>query len=543
MIRLKDGLASSLLLFCVFLVLIIPVTLFHGFPIESPWGLPLRLKNSRKLWEFFMIALTAGILLHSRRKEILHSLYEKTSRAAAHPVSIWVLAGLYAVLFFWQNATKYASLEINFIPYLFYDYMLWYFPQGKFCYTGFLHGYYHINLIMLLLLPVWKIFHSTWVLHAAGPVIASASSLPFFFWSRDKFKDSLPAFAAAFVFLNFRYLQNVLHVNFAVEIFYPLFIFTAVWAADRHRNLWYALSIFLGLLVKEDSVIYFGALGLFYFFQRGQRVRGAATMTASVIYALFILKVFIPWSGSTILEGDLMNYRDLGSTPAQILWSLAKSPFSFVRELFVPAEKTKTLFKLVSRLIFFPLLSPWFLLAIVAVYPLFFRSVEGSQFVELALYYPAPVLAFLFLAFVDGWKKFRETRWGKSLKLRWILAALLLVFNGFNLRPLRPDAGDRQTIALAESLPRDNMIVAQGHLLPYLGYRHWNFYQAKPYGVNPETRDAYLSPDQYFFDRGANPYPLSEDELRNRISDLKNNPLYEQTLDDGRRVLFSRKTS
>ena len=531
-----EQIAYALWVIAVIYAGVMAVDFVLGFPVPVIQETFLKSKSLRKPFEFSFLFFVLGVLIHPNREKILGTIKEKAERFAAWPGSIWVLSFTYFLLFLWGQITRYLSLEINFIPFLFYDYMLWFFEQGKFCFTGFLHGYYHVNLILLLVYPVWKVFHSTWVLHVAQPLIAALAAVPFFFWTRDQMKNPLLALIAAFLFLNYRYLQNVLSVNFAVELFYPLFIFSAVFFASRRMNFFYYLSVLLGLLIKEDAPLYFGALGFAYLIARDWR-RGLTTLFLSAGYGLFILKVFLPWSGSTILKGDEGNF-ELRPT------ELFQKPWIVIRELFIPKEKIETIFKLTSKLIFLPFASPWFFLVLAAILPLFFRPWQPiaeqsvDQFLELSLYYSAPVLPFLFLAFVHGWTRLKTSRLYGPAWIRWAVPGLLIFLNAFNFRPEHFTKEDLATIQTAKTLPRDQVVVTQGHLLPYLGYRKWNFYIAGHYANEKESREAYLNPDYYFFDFGANAYPLTPQQLRDKADALKNDSRYQIRHEDQRRLLL-----
>ena len=509
-----------------FFVLLLPVAFLHGFPFLE--HTPLRMKSLRKPFEISLALFLIGWAAHPQRREILEFVEEKFKAVAAHPASIWLVSGVYFLLFLWEQLSRYLSLEINFIPFLFYDYMLWYFEKGKLCYTGLLHGYYHTNLILLLLYPVWKIFRTAWVLHLAQPLLGAAAAVPFYFWSKNQLKSPAAALGAAFLYLNFRYLENVLSVNFAVEIFYPLFILSAVYFASKRKDLFYYLFLTAGLLIKEDASVYFAGLGLFFLLRKTDRVRGIWTLFLSLFALFFMLKIVMPWSGNNIFPEDMNNFRHTET-----------SAISILRLFENPHEKIRTLFKITSRLLFIPWFSPWMLLVILALVPLYFQG--GDYFVQLMFHYAAAVLPFLFLALVDGLRRisslgfFQRNRW-----MKWALAAALLFSNGLNLRPFHFNGDDIQTIRLAKSLPAGSIVLTQGHLLPYLGYRKFNFYIAKPFEIRPDTRQAYAKPDYFLFDFDANAYPLTPDELRAKAETAKQNPGYKVAFRDHRRLLLEK---
>lgn len=520
-------------------VLLMVVCFFHGFPIPLLQGSPLRIKNLRKPFEFAVVFFLLGLVIHPQRDERLAFIKKRISQVAGSPWAIWFLAGAYFLFSFWEQVTKHLALELNFIPFLFYDYMLWYFDQAKFCFTGFLHGYYHVNLILLLLYPLWKLVQTPWFLHVAHPLLASLAAVPLYFVAREKLKNPFLAFVTAFIYLNFRYVHNLVFVNFAVEVFYPLFIFSAIYFAEKRWNALYYLSVILGLLVKEDSAFYFLPLGIFFLFSKENRKRGLVTLALAAIYPLWVLKVFLPWSGSTILRGDLNNYSKLGRDMRSIVWNVATHPWILVKEFFLPTEKLETFFKVTSRLLFLPFFSPWILLVIAAIYPLFFQG--GDLFIELAFYYSAPVLPFLFVAFVDGWRRLQGLRfWREVPFVRWAVVVALVLLNGLNLRPLHFTRDDLKTISLAKGIPKEAIVLAQGHLLPYLGYRKWNFYFAPSYARRKDIQEQYENPDFYLIDLEANPYPLSPEELTQMARTLKENPRYRVAYEDRRRLLLEK---
>jgi hypothetical protein len=84
------------------------------------------------------------------------------------------------------------------------------------------------------------------------------------------------------------------------------------------------------------------------------------------------------------------------------------------------------------------------------------------------------------------------------------------------------------------------VVVTQGHLLPYLGYRNWNFYLAPPYERSKDTREAYLNPDYYLFDFEANAYPLSPEALRAKAESVKKVGHWKILLEDRRRLLLQK---
>ncbi len=526
-----------------FFAALIPVCFIHGFPLPILEHTFLRIKSLRRLFEIFFILFALGLATHPQRKESFQKMGRALEGLATFPGAIWILSGTYFFLFLWQQVSKVFALEINFLPFLFYDYMLWFFDHAKFCFTGYLHGYYHLNVIMLLFYPLWKLWPSPWLLHIADPLIVALAPVPLYYWARQRTGQSVFALAVAFIYLNFRYVENLLEMNFSVEVFYPVLIFSAVYFASIRKNVLYYLSVFLGLLVKEDAAIYFAILGFFYLFSKTDRVRGVWTLMLSVLYPLFLIKVFVPWSGSDILGRDLGNYPRLGGTWKAAVWNLVRHPWLLLYELFFPFEKIRTLLKLTSKLIFIPWLSPWSIPLVFSILPLFFQSTgRGDYFFQLSFYYVAAVLPFLFLAFVDGWQ--RLSSWSFVRNRIFILQgglALLVFLNALNLRPLHFTRDDLKTIQLAKTIPADKVVLTQGHLLPYVGYRKMNFYLFPGYAGSEEVGQDYNHPDYFFFDFHANAYPNTPEYVKQTGEALKRDPRYRILYEDHRRLLLEKK--
>jgi hypothetical protein len=177
---------------------------------------------------------------------------------------------------------------------------------------------------------------------------------------------------------------------------------------------------------------------------------------------------------------------------------------------------------------------------ILSIYPVFFRG--GDQFVSLDFYYGAAVLPFLFLAFVDGWRRLRQIPiFQRKVFLEGTLVMLLILLNALNLRPEHFTREDLKTIRLAQGIPSDKILVTQGHLLPYVGYREWNGYFTERHERGGPTQETYRNADYYLFDFETNPYPMSLEELRAKAEAIKRDPRWKMTHEDPRRLLFEKQ--
>jgi len=513
-----------------------------GLPPEIA-GHTIKLKNLRKPFIFFLLFLAGGIALDTDARGWVARGKDAALRFISHPASVWLLSGVYGLLFLWQQLSEYFGVNINFIPFEFYDYMLYYLFQGKVNFTGLLHEYYHLNNILIFLAPLWQCFRSSLFLTVIYGFIASAAAIPLYGIARRRFSEAWIPFVVCLIYLNYRYLQNVLLMNFSVEIFYPLFVFLALYFAMRKWWWAYFLSVFLGLTVKEDSFLYFSALGVLVFFMKDRR-QGIATVLGSLIYFFLLIRWFVPYTESTILQGDLRNFSDQGDSMASIAKNLISNPSLVFFYLFGSWAKWRTLIKLVSRLMFLPLCSPAVFLVLVPLFPLFLQGGGGTEnFVDLRFHYAAAVIPFVFIAFVFGFSNL-EKRLPQKMKKIVLggLCVLLLLLNGGNYTTSKITAENMESIAWAKSIPPGANLVTHGHLLPYVGYRKYNYYFAVPFELKEHSAHRYFSEaDFYLIDLNVNLYPMDENYFKEKLVALGRDDRYELIRQAGKRYLFKRK--
>ncbi len=502
-----------------------------GFP-PNIGGLTLRLKNTHTPFIGFLLLMGLSLVSHPGRLEKAEEWKNRILSFVAKPYAIWFLFGIYTLLFTWQQITEYLAVEINFIPFSFYSYMLYYFFEGKLNYTYLLHDYYHLNHILYFLAPLWKIFQSPFVLVASYGVIAAAAIFPLYGIARKKLEDSLLAFVIAFLYLNYRYLQNVLRMNFSVEIFYPLFVFSAVYFALKTQWLGYYISVVLGLLVKEDSFLYFAAVGMLIGVMKNGKRHGIVTVGLSLLYLALLVKVVIPMTGSTILDGDLANFKspDGGHLLSNLTADLS--------------VKVKTCFNLLYRLGFLPLFSPAVVLVSFPLLPLFLHHTgKDWDFYELHFHYAATVIPFVFIAFVYGYSNILKKFQGRAREVfTWGSCLILILLNGVRYTSQNYTKEDIKSIQWAKSIPADANLVTHGHLLPYIGYRKYNYYLAPSWeDAGHKVHAVYANADYVLIDFNVNPFPLGKALVKEKKERLSSDPNYELIREDGTRFLFKRK--
>lgn len=515
--------------------------LLHGMPFEV-FGLTLAKKNLRRPF-FYLMILIAAALITSRDRPAAFARFQTTLEGFSQRKSApWILALFAGIFFTWQQLNEYYGVEINFIPFGFYDYMLFYLFEGKIHFTGILHGYYHANSILYLLAPLWALWKSPMVLVLAYGFIASAAAVPLWRICERILKEPLAAFFVTFTFLNFRYLQNLLQMNFCVEIFYPLILFAAASAALGEKWLLYYLFLFAGLNIKEDAFVYFSALGLFVFFLKRGRLHGVLTPVLSCGYFLFLTRVLLPAAGSDIMEASMRNFSGYGDGAVTVVAHFLTHPWEIPAVFLDAPEKIETLARLLTRTALLPLFTPVGALTLAPLFLLFLRG--DVNFIDLRFQYSAAVIPFLFLALVFGYRRFLETvSWEHRRRVLWGVGVTLLLLNGGSLTTVPVTSENLTSIAWARSLPEGN-VVTHGHLLPYMGYRRYNYYLANVWERKQDPlHDIYSQASHILIDRTVNAYPLSREEVDRKLQALLKDPRYHLIRkDDDKRYLFERKT-
>jgi hypothetical protein len=268
------------------------------------------------------------------------------------------------------------------------------------------------------------------------------------------------------------------------------------------------------------------------------------TIILSFIYFAFLIKVFIPLTGNTILKGDLENFAGHGDSLEGITASFITDPGLIFTTFFGSAAKLRTYFNIFSRLLFLPFFSPSVLLVLAPLAPLFAHFTGGDEnFIDLRFHYAAAVIPFLFIALIFGFSNLSNRFGGKRKEiLSWSFCLALLLVNGGSYLTQCFTVNHLESIQWAQRVPASANLVTHGHLLPYGGYRAYNYYFGLPW-ENPEHPyfRPYHEADYYLFDFHVNSYPVDQEYLNQKLGELMRNADYELIRKGEKRFLFKRK--
>jgi len=369
------------------------------------------------------------------------------------------------------------------------------------------------------LAPLWWFIRSNWILIIAHGIIVAASAFPLYAIANLKFKEKFVPFLIVFSYLSYSILQRILTLNFSVEVFYPLIIFSLIYFVLTKRTLLMLLFVFLAFLIKDDAPIYIAALGGFLCLTKKYRRYGFIILGLSVAAFFIIMKVIVPQFGR-MGQRLAENYPRYGKTVWEVAGYLISHPFEILKNAFYPWEKLETYFDIFKYVIFIPFFTPWALLIFASIYPVMMTNAPGI-FLSLDCHYSAPVVPFVFVALVFGLSNLARWAGPKRQAVLWILLLGWVVMNGGHYSVESVTRETLKTVSIARSIPPGCNVVASGAILPYLGYRKYNFYIAPPFQLSTyDGKEQYLKPDYCFLVDNIELYPVDKGYIEKILNAL-----------------------
>lgn len=253
-------------------------------------------------------------------------------------------------------------------------------------------------ILYLLIWPFFKLVPGQPVLTVLQTVYLFGAAVPVGLYARDRLGGQAGWWAASAVLL----YPTLQYINLYGLAYLELSIPLLAWAFYAlHRRSWaaYGVLIALSLTVREEVGFVVLMLGLYAGLVRGERLAGAATAAAGLIYSLVVIKLVIP---SFRGDGGLVyldHYKIWGESLPAVLAAPLTQPLKTLGHLLGPV-RFGNMILLLLPFGFLPLLSPAVLIGLPTVFAAFMsRQPANSSFM---LYYLSPVLPFVFMAAVDG---------------------------------------------------------------------------------------------------------------------------------------------
>ncbi len=301
-----------------------------------------------------------------------------------------------------------------------------------FCHQGSLLSY-HVQLIYLLIVPLYALFPSPITLLILQAALFVAGAWPLFHLARRRLRSETAALAIALIYLLYPLAENAVLFDFHADtLAMPLFFF-ALDALDQGHNRTYFLWTALILITKVYAAYAVALLGAHLFLQGKRRV-GMLTVTFAIAWgtiAFFLIRpYFAARYGLTVQNYD--NYLAY-----------------YFGETLISLRETWAERLLMGLLILLPLLpairiAPLEVGAVVAsIMPVLLSSGPGPCYTykhhHFALSVPFIILAPLV---ATERMKVRHHRFGRLENWRLFLSATLMIVAGLNIllcsTPLSP---------------------------------------------------------------------------------------------------------
>lgn len=353
----------------------------------------------------------------------------------------------------------------------------------------------HFGLILFLLSPIYKLFPYTETLLIIQALFVSLSGIFIYLIALDQLKDKFKVLLITCVYLSFSGILTAVNFDFhlATISVLPLSIMLYSWYFKKWKL--YCLSLFLGLIFKEDIPLFIVGLGLFSILKKQRKV--------GVIAVVFGLLSYY------IIKYQIMAKISLGAENAYI----NTVHLSF---LFDSPTKIHTLVSLYGQFLFLPFLS---FLSWLTVLPYLFIRFASTQthYWGLNFHYNANLAPFLATSAIFALSKVRIPKYQIITYLILALIVENLFFNKIIPQTLRFNIQETQNFDYInntlQTFLAETKISAQSSIVPHLSNRQ------KIY-LYPEVLDA----DYIILDESLNHYPIQDSEFKDKVSFLKQSP-------------------
>lgn len=288
-------------------------------------------------------------------------------------IVLWGCVLLSVSIFTAMNWGLWFNLRIPHGDSAMYEEHLWNLTHGKGFRSYLDQGLFlgeHIQVIHLLLIPVYLIWPSHLLLEFSESLALGFGAIPTYLLARRYSGSPIAALLVAGAYLLY-FPLHYLDIAIDLKTFRPIafgvpLMLWAILAIER-RNWWQALAAgLLSLACKEDYAIVIAPLGLWVAWDAWRASRqsrspierstvaiGLLTALLSTGYLLFVVKYAIPWFRS----GDTVHYaryfEEFGETPTEIALTMLTNPTLLLGELVTAGSCLYLLLVLV------PLGMPW----------------------------------------------------------------------------------------------------------------------------------------------------------------------------------------
>lgn len=428
--------------------------------------------------------------------------------------SFWIVVGLFlifAILYSLLAVIRHNHFQSQGIDFSIYDQALWLYSKFQSPFSTVTSLYDLADRFRPIMLPLSALYwftESERVILVFQAVILSAAVLPIWLLAR-KVLPRVLALVICFAYLNFVGIQSVNVYDFHETSVLPfglawLFVFL-----EKRRFKSYFTVLILCLAVRENVGFLISTLGI-YVWARTKNIKAAlSTAAISLAWSIVAIGLLMPALGQQYYRSFIRTDDTLGGA----LFEYLKNPFFAVKSLFLPFEKTATIFWSFLAFGFVPFVF-WPLLPAI-IFQLAARFLDQLHPIRWTLYYHygAELGVLMSVSAIFG-AKMLIARFPKR-NAAVIIIALIIVSQAMSFLllhvPLKnllkkdfyqdePWTGDTRKILA--SIPKDASVAAQNNLLPHLSHRKLIYLLPKANGADYIVFDLHPGQDNWDFYTG-----------------------------------------
>ncbi|MDO8673486.1 MAG: DUF2079 domain-containing protein [Dehalococcoidia bacterium] len=462
---------------------------------------------------------------------------------------IYVLMGLYFLVFGTMSILRHDSLRSNAYDLGIFDQVLWNSAHGRLFdqtvmieYTSTLLGN-HFSPILLLLVPFYWLFSDARFLLVAQTAALAIGALPVYWLARDKLGNRPASLALASCYFLFPALHFVNLFDFhEIAIASPLLGFT-IYYLIKQRYRPFAICLFFALMAREEVALVTVGLGLWIILMRRKRLFGLTVIVVGAIYGYVTIMLLIPHFQGANEYYYVVRYANLGKNFGEIASTVFFNPL-YVASMLTSPQRIEYVLQLLVPLGLLPAIG----LDILALsFPSFAYLLLSNykEMYDVTNQYSAVLIPPIFLAMVHGIailirKKRSHTNRYLWAAVGYVLVSSLVSYYLFSPGPFaqrfRPDkyAMDehaQQGIDIIQNMiPPNASVSAQTDLVPHLSHRIEIY-------MFPYLHNA----DYVLLDKHARTWPLKKPQFDLALEDLASNPAYELIFDRIGYLLYQKK--
>mgnify|MGYP001608422993 CR=1 FL=1 len=353
-------------------------------------------------------------------------------------------------------------------------------------------------------------------------------------------------YSLMFAFLFFIGTQNaIIFFLKDISVSIPFFLLLLLAILKRKIKLYYLLLL-LNLGFKETitvTIISLG-IGLILFYDRSFRKHAVATIIISVVYGLFISRIFVPF----VIFKSYGHLQSYGFNPDFI-----PNPLYYLYNLFNTPQKRETIIASLSAFGFLPLFTPFGFLLMLQDFAQRFVLIQANSPLRqgLNLHYNISLAAIMFFGSALTVSKFQTKKFYK--KLIYIQAVLIIIgviimhrfiYHGpfgllYNKDFFKITSNMKFMDDFVNKIPKNGKIMTQNNLAVRFTHNDLYILSSKTYveQIQPDVIAMDFRPGQNI----NNYWPMTTEKMVALARDLKENPNYESQYSEEFRYIFIKK--